>query len=81
VTGTIWLTKSKIFTTWPFKEKVYIPGLEVVQTSEKEGQELQYDEEVEFDFVIRNISNENVKKDLLTLEIMNYMDENLVPLP
>lgn len=62
------------------KEQVYTAGIEVLQTSEKEGQELEYDEEVEYNFVIKNISNESVKNKLLSLEIMSFIDENLVPI-
>ena len=62
------------------REKVYTAGISVVQTSEKEGQELKYDEEVEYEFVIKNISNENVSDKLISLNIMSFIDENLVPI-
>ena len=62
------------------REKVYTAAIQVIQASEKEGQELEYDEEVEYNFVVKNISNENVMNKLLSLEIMSYIDENLVPI-
>jgi len=63
----------------PNKENVYGAGVKVVQSSEKEGKELQYDEEVEYDFNIENITPEQSKNSRLSLEIYNYADKNLIP--
>lgn len=62
------------------KARVYTAGIEVTQTSAKGGKELQYDEEVEYNFVIKNVSNENILKNRLSLELMNFTDKNLVPI-
>lgn len=61
------------------KARVYTAGIEVTQTSTKEGKELEKDEEIEYNFVIKNISNENILQDILSLQFMNFTDENLIP--
>lgn len=58
----------------------YMKGIEVIQTSEKEGKEVQYEEEIEYDFVIRNISNENTFEGDLTVNIKDFLDENVEPI-
>ena len=58
------------------KEKIYIAKIEVIQTSEKEGKELEINEEVEYDFVIKNISNENINNKKINLEIIGDIDSN-----
>lgn len=62
------------------KQIAHMVGIEVIQTSEKEGMELQYDEEVEYNFVIKNVSDEDIMKSAISLELINYADKNLVPL-
>ncbi len=62
------------------KEIEYTTELEIIQTSEKEGKTLKYDEEVEYNFVIKDISNEQVTIDRYIIEIMNYADKNLKPI-
>lgn len=57
----------------------YMKGIEVIQTSEKEGKEVQFDEEIEYDFVIRNVSNENTYDGDLTLNIKDFLDDNVEP--
>lgn len=71
--------KNDIYYSNPNKENVYGSGVKVVQSSEKEGKELQYDEEVEYDFNIENITPEQSKNTRLSLEIYNYADKNLIP--
>ncbi len=61
------------------KARVYTAGIEVTQTSTKDGKELQKDEEIEYNFVIKNISNKNILKDKISLQFMNFTDENLIP--
>lgn len=61
------------------KARVYTAGIEVTQTSTKEGKELEKDEEIEYNFVIKNISNENILQDILSLQFMNFTDKNLIP--
>lgn len=58
----------------------YMKGIEVIQTSQKEGKEVQYEEEIEYDFVIRNISNENTFEGDLTVNIKDFLDENVEPI-
>lgn len=57
----------------------YMKGIEVIQTSEKEGKEVQYEEEIEYNFVIRNISNKNTFDGDLTVNIKDFLDENVEP--
>ena len=61
------------------KARVHTAGIEVTQTSAKAGKELQYNEEIEYNFVIKNISNENILQDILSLQLMSFIDENLIP--
>lgn len=62
------------------KEIIHTAGIEIIQTSDKEGEELQHDDEIEFNFIIKNISNKDIFKNLLSLETMYYADKNLIPL-
>lgn len=62
------------------KQIAHMAGIQVIQTSEKEGKYLEYDEEVEYKFVIKNISDKNIRKNLISLELINYADKNLVPI-
>lgn len=59
---------------------VYMKGIEVVQTSEKEGKEVQYEEEIEYDFIIKNVSNEKAFEGDLTVNIKDFLDENVEPI-
>ena len=62
------------------KEEIHTFGVQVSQSSEKEGQELQYDEEIEFKAKIKNISNEKLHITTQSIKIMNYADANLIPI-
>lgn len=61
------------------KEKIYTFSIQVTQTSEKEGQELQFDEEVEFKVKIKNISDEKIHLLTQVVEVMSYADQGLIP--
>lgn len=62
------------------KEMIHTFGIEVIQTSEKEGQELEYDEEVEYNFKIKNVSSNEFHILAITISIINYADLNLIPI-
>ena len=62
------------------KQNAHMAGIQVIQTSQKEGKYLEYDEEVEYDFVIKNISDKDIRKEAVSLQLINYVDKNLVPI-
>lgn len=62
------------------RQTVYFTGIEVIQTSEKEGKEVAEEEEIEYDFVIRNVSNENIFDGDVSLHITDFLDENVEPI-
>ncbi|MBQ2938709.1 MAG: hypothetical protein IJE05_07620 [Clostridia bacterium] len=61
------------------RQVVYMVGVEVVQTSEKEGKEVQEGEEIEYNFVIRNVTNENIFDGTAYIDIKDFLDENVEP--
>lgn len=61
------------------RRTVYFTGIEVIQTSEKEGKEVAEEEEIEYDFVIKNVSNKDIFDGDLSLHITDFLDENVEP--
>lgn len=61
------------------RQTIYIVGIEVIQTSEKEGQEVKYGEEIEYNFVIKNVSNKNIEDGDVSIHVEDFLDENVEP--
>ena len=61
------------------RQTIYFAGIEVIQTSEKEGKEVKVGEEIEYNFIIRNVSNKNIFDGDLSLHISDFLDENVEP--
>ncbi len=59
-------------------QKMYNMTFEIIQTSEKEGKELAYNEEIEYVFTIRNTSNNNIKRQNIGVNLLDFIDSNLV---
>lgn len=60
-------------------QKIYNMTLDVIQTSEKEGKELNVGEEIEYTFRIRNMSNKLLKKDVINLQFLYFINSDLIP--
>ena len=56
---------------------LYASGIEIVQTSTREGENIEYEEEVEYDIVIKNTSNENYEDKVYNINVKDYIDKNL----
>ncbi len=59
-------------------QTMYVEGLEVVQTSEKEGQEIKYDEKVEYNVTIKNVGKSLNRKQTYAY-IIDNLPEDLIP--
>ncbi len=61
------------------KEEIHTFAVQVTQTSNKEGKELQYGEEIEFNVKIKDISSDKVFIGTKYIKVLNYANTNLIP--
>ena len=55
----------------------YTSAISVVQTSDKEGMDVPYDSNIEYDFVISNVSDKNYFRDSIYVNVKDFLDENV----
>lgn len=55
----------------------YTSAISVVQTSDKEGMDVAYDSNIEYDFVISNVSDKNYFRDSVYVNLKDFLDENV----
>lgn len=55
----------------------YTSAIDVRQSSNKEGEDVRYNDEIEYDFVIRNLSDSNYFYDSIYVNIKDFLDENV----
>lgn len=59
------------------RQIVYNMVFEITQKSDKEGKELNYDEEIEYVFTITNKSDPKITQKDISLNILDYIDSNM----
>lgn len=68
-------------TYWSNENRItsYIEGIEIVQTSEQEGKELKYGDEIEYNITIKNVGKSK-DKDYTSINIIDFLPKNIDPI-
>ena len=55
----------------------YTSAIEVTQTSDREGEDVSYESTIDYNFVIKNVSDENYFKNSVVVNLKDFFDENV----